>query len=78
MGGAVGLVVGGILVGLGLRLAHTLIAARSNEAGTLLVAATLTTGLIFLIDGWGVASAATVLLITAAGWLVFIRPVRRG
>jgi hypothetical protein len=77
VGGAVGLVVGGILVGLGLRLAHTLIAARSNEAGTLLVAATLTTGLIFLIDGWGVASAVTVLLITAAGWLVFIRPVRR-
>jgi hypothetical protein len=39
----------------------------------MLAACGLTVGLIFLNDGWGIASTVTVMLISVAGWLLLVR-----
>jgi hypothetical protein len=72
VGGAPGIVVCGVLIGVLLRLAHTLV-RHSEGRGTLLLAAGLVTTLLFLNDGWGLASAAVTMLIASAGWLVMLR-----
>jgi hypothetical protein len=75
--GWTGILIVGLVFGILLRLAHALLARSTRQGGTVLLAATLVTGLVFANDGWGLASTFTYILIAGAGWLVFLRPVRR-
>jgi hypothetical protein len=75
LGGALGLLVGGMAIGVALRFSHALIASRIAE-GNLLVAAGLVSGLIFLVDGWGLSSATIEVALVSLGWIVLLRPMR--
>ena len=76
VGGTLGLLAGGLLIGVLLRVSDETV-RREAAAGTALVAAALVAGLVFLNDGWGLASALTVMLITSAGWIVLLRRGRQ-
>jgi hypothetical protein len=78
MGGAVATVIVGVILGVLLRFVHSLLAASERPDGLLLVAAAVMTWLIFLNDGWGFSSAAVVMLMGSAGWIVFLRGWRSG
>ncbi|HEX6389334.1 MAG TPA: hypothetical protein VFZ89_07805, partial [Solirubrobacteraceae bacterium] len=78
VGGAAGIILAGLAIGLLLRVARDLVVAAPSDLLTLLVAATLIVGLVFANDGWGIASTVIVLGIAQLGWLVMVRPRRRG
>jgi hypothetical protein len=73
VGGGAGVVTGGLVIGVLLRTAWALASRANASDGTLLVAATLIAGLVFLNDGWGLASAVVSVLIAACGWLIMLR-----
>jgi hypothetical protein len=72
IGGSAGLLAGGLTIGVLLSLANGLI-RRADGDGMLLLAAGLTTCLVFWNDGWGIASATIEALIGSLGWLIFLR-----
>jgi hypothetical protein len=76
-GGWLSVVLVGIAIGVLLRLTQTIIASPARQPGTLLLAVTLLTTLVFANDGWGLASTAISVLVLAVGWLVPLRRVRR-
>jgi hypothetical protein len=76
IGGWAGVIVVGIIFGLLLRWVNAMLASPVREPGTVLVAATLLTWLVFTNDGWGLASGAVSVLILAVGWLLPLRRVR--
>jgi hypothetical protein len=75
IGGIAGIFLIGAGIGILLNLASELMRGRDSE-GTLLLAAGLTTYLVFLNDGWGIASATIEALIASIGWIIFLRPYR--
>jgi hypothetical protein len=77
VGGWVGVIVVGLLLGILVRAVHALLIRPERHAGTVLIAATVMTLLVFLNDGWGLASGLTSVLIIAVGWLIPLRLVSR-
>jgi hypothetical protein len=77
LGGIAGIVILGLAIGVLLRTAEELFRTRLDQPATLLLASALTTGLVFLNDGWGIASAAIVMAIASVGWLVLLRRAPR-
>jgi hypothetical protein len=75
IGGAFAVLLVGAGIGILLSFATGLIRHREAD-GRFLIAAGLTTYLLFLNDGWGIASATIEALIGSLGWLVFLRPLR--
>jgi hypothetical protein len=74
LGGPAAIVLVGAGIGILLSLASGLM--RNSQAdGTLLLGAGLVTYLVFLNDGWGMASATIEALIGSVGWLIFLRPL---
>jgi hypothetical protein len=73
LGGAVGIAVFGVALGIILRALHHLLRERSGEPGTLLVGCIGLAGVLFLNDGWGIVSALVTTLIAVFGTLVFLR-----
>jgi hypothetical protein len=73
LGGIAGIVILGLAIGVLLRTAEELFGTRADQPAALLLASALTTGLVFLNDGWGIASAAIVMAIASVGWLVLLR-----
>lgn len=78
IGGWAAVLIGALGLGVLLRLVHALLIRRQRHTGTMLVAATLMTFLVFLNDGWGLASALTSVLIIGVGWLVPLRLISSG
>jgi hypothetical protein len=76
-GGWLAVTIGGAALGVMLRLTQALIEDPAREPGTLLVAVTLLTMLVFANDGWGLASTVTSVLILAVGWLGPLRRAHR-
>lgn len=75
-GGWLSVVLCGLGIGVLLRAIQTLIASPARQPGTVLVAVTVLTTLVFANDGWGLASTVVSVLILAVGWLVPLRRVR--
>lgn len=75
-GGWLSVVLCGMGIGVLLRLTQTLIASPARQPGTMLVAMTLLTTLVFANDGWGLASTAISVLMLAVGWLLPLRRLR--
>ena len=73
VGGAAGILVVGVALGVLLRLCRELIAAHPDDVAALLLASSLLTWAVFLNDGWGLASAAVVVAIAQLGWLLLLR-----
>jgi hypothetical protein len=76
LGGAVGVVLGGLAIGVLLRAVHSLVSTRRHELGTLLLAISVLVALLLLNDGEGVASVAILVAIASVGWLPFIQRTR--
>jgi hypothetical protein len=72
-GGTTGLFVLGLVLGVLLRFARTYLADARANAGSVLLTAGLVTFLVFLNDGWGLASSLIQMLIASLGWLVLLR-----
>jgi hypothetical protein len=69
IGGWAGVIVVGVAIGVLLRSIQAMLAEPAREAGTLLLAVTALTWLLFTNDGWGLASSAITVVMLAVGWL---------
>jgi hypothetical protein len=77
LGGSVAVFVVAAAIGVALRFTQGQVSGGGG-IGNLLLGAGLLTFLLFLNDGWGLASSLIQVLISSAGWLVFLRPGREG
>ncbi len=77
IGGWAAVLITALGLGVLLRVVNALLIRRERHTGTVLVAATVMTVLVFLNDGWGLASALTSVLIIGVGWLVPLRRIPR-
>ncbi|MFY9488384.1 MAG: hypothetical protein WAP35_06795 [Solirubrobacterales bacterium] len=73
IGGAAAILCGGLLIGVLVRTAHELIVARPRADGTMMLGVALLAGLIFLNDGWGMATVVITMIITCAGGVLIIQ-----
>ena len=73
LGGPAGVILGGVIIGVLLRAAHSAISRQDVHPGTILVVCSVVTALLLLNDGEGVAAVSILVAIASFGWIPFVK-----